>query len=471
MNRYVAIILTLLSCVDPQAQTLKEAPKLVINIVIDQLRTDYIEYFSPLFCQEGFRKLLEQGKVYDAASYPYVPIDKSSAIATIATGTSPYYHGIVGTRWMDRTTLRPIFCVNDASHNASPSNLLTSTIGDEMKVSSHGSAIVWSIAPDPESAVLSAGHAANGAIWIDQKTMEWMSSSYYRPTASEWLKSYLRIYPLQSKNQTDINESITDLALLAISSTAMGRDRVCDLLSLTYSAAPILNKNTSNWQVEMESIYMQLDKAIARLITNIETLFGNNQVLFVLTSTGYTKETSEDLASYNIPTGTFYINRTANLLNMYLSAIFGQGRYIETCFANELYLNHKLLEQKHIGISDVLQRCQEFLILNAGVADVYTSERLLNGNNDIQKLRNGFNATINGDIIIAVKPGWNLVNEETQDKISLRSSFVPFPIILYGANIQPERISTPVSTDRIAPTIAKSIHIRAPNACSAEPLF
>lgn len=471
MKRYTALVLVALSMGEIQAQTLQEAPRLVVNIAIDQLRTDYIEYFAPLYGTDGFRKLLDSGKVYQAASYPYSPIDKASAIATIATGTSPYYHGIVGNRWMDRETLRPVFCVDDAQYNASPQHLVTSTVGDELKVSTHGSSIVWSIATDRESAVLSAGHAADGAVWMDPSSYNWKCSNYYRSTSPSWLSSYSKITSQRTDNQSDINDKITDLALVAVNSSAMGRDRFSDLLTLTYSAAPQNSGNVTNWQVEMESVYMQLDQSIARLVSGIEETLGKNHVLFVVTSTGYTTETEEELAPYRIPSGTFYINRTANLLNMYLSAIFGQGRYVEACFANQLYFNHQLLEQKHIGISDILQRTKEFLVLNAGVADIYTSERLLNGNSDILKLRNGFNPVISGDVIIAIKPGWKLVNEETKETISSRSSFVPFPIIIYGADVQPERITTPVTVDRIAPTIAKSICIRAPNACSSEPLF
>ena len=121
--------------------------------------------------------------------------------------------------------------------------------------------------------------------------------------------------------------------------------------------------------------------------------------LFVITSTGYAEETATDLSKYRIPTGTFYINRTANLLNMYLSAIYGQGRYAEACYHNQIYLNHKLIEQKKLSLNDVLSRSQEFLVLSAGVSDVYTTDRLLAGNNDILKIRNGFNPNLNGCLL------------------------------------------------------------------------
>ncbi|MBQ5982072.1 MAG: alkaline phosphatase family protein [Prevotella sp.] len=487
MNKYLAIIIAVLYGAEMQGQTLQPAPRLVVNITIDQLRTDYIEYFSPLFGQDGFRKLLEKGCVYEAASYPFSPVDRASGIATIATGTTPYYHGIIGTRWLDRKTLRPVFCADDPTYYTSAWRLATSTVSDELKVSSHGSAIVWSVAATREAAVLSAGHAANGALWIDEQNGRWRSSTYYSTKTPEWLKAYASLHPIEIQSQKNgvkrkgnvsisavdalgyvYNDEVADASCNVVISTAMGRDDVPDVLSITLSAA---KENVTNWQVEMENVYMSLDNTIGKIISTVENGVGADHVMFVVTSTGYAEEVETDLQQYRIPTGTFRIDRTANLLNMYLSAIYGQGFYVEACYGNQFYFNHQMLEQKHISVTEILQRSQEFLVMCAGVGDVYTSERLLKGNSDILRLRNGFNVATSGDIIIDVKPGWRLLNEETQESYTSRASFVPFPIIMYGAGTKPQHVTTPVTVDRIAPTIAKSIRIRAPNACSSEPLF
>lgn len=476
-------LFTLLPFLSAEAQSLRSAPRLVVNVTIDQLRTDYLEYFAPLFGTDGFRKLMEEACVYDAAIYPFVPVDRASGIATIATGTTPYYHGIISTRWLDRKTLRPVFCADDPTYYTSPWRLATSTVGDELKVSTQGKAVVWGVAATRESAVLSAGHAANGALWIDEKNGKWRSSAYYSTTSPEWLKAYSSLHPVEvqtSKGKnvgragnaalygSAYNDAVADASLSVVTNAAMGKDEIPDLLSITLSAS---KEDVANWQVEMESVYMSLDATLGRLISKIETEVGVGNVLFAVTSTGYADDIQTDLSQYRIPTGTFRIDRTANLLNMYLSAIYGQGVYVEACHANQLYFNHQLIEQRHLSISDMLIRSQEFLVQCAGVGDVYTSDRLLKGNNDILRLRNGFNVTASGDIIIDVKPGWQLVNEETQETYTSRATFIPFPIIVYGAGTKAQRINTPVSVDRIAPTIAKAIRIRAPNACSVEPLF
>lgn len=328
----------------------------------------------------------------------------------------------------------------------------TSTIGDELKVSSGGSAIVYGLAANREAAVLSAGHAADGAIWINDKTGSWTTSSYYGEKARKWINAYSSTRPRPGKEKTQLNDAVSNASVSCVVNNAMGKDEITDFLSVTLSAA---GGNTDAWRTDLEAVYRGLDKTLASLITRIEQAVGANRVLFVLTSTGYTEDPKVDYAKYRIPTGTFYINRTANLLNMYLGAIYGQARYVETCYRNQIYLNRKLIEDRLLSYEDVISRSKDFLIQIAGIRNATESP---------------YNPAVSGDLLIEVAPGWQLYNEDNQDHYIARASFVPFPIILYGAGIKPQRITLPVTVDRIAPTIAKSIQIRAPNACKSAPL-
>lgn len=434
------------------AQTIQPAPRLVVNITIDQLRTDHLEKYSPLYGSNGFKKLLQKGIVYQSASYTFTPIDRASAITAIMTGTTPYYNGIVGAQWLDRGSLRPVRCVTD-----SPENILSSTITDELKVCTDGRAMVYSIAGDSETAILSAGHAADAALWIDNNSKRWKYSNYYSAKEPKWLTAYNRLNTTSTSAST--NDNITKMALQCIDSNGMGNDETSDILSVAYRTA------------NNEGAYLDVDRNISELITKIENKLGTARVMFVVTGTGCCDEQPGDYNKYRIPTGTFYINRTANLLNMYLGAIYGQGRYVETCFRNQIYLNLKLLEQRRLSVNDILNRSQAFLIQNAGVRNVYTSESLLLQNSAKEQIRNGYNPLLCGDILIEVAPGWTLYNEDSQERYQQLSPFIPFPVIIYGGGLKAERINTPVTVDRIAPTIAKSIRIRAPNACWASPLF
>ena len=514
-NKYLYITLLAILGITPEMMAqgkIQYAPRLVVNITIDQLRTDYMEAFSPLYGNDGFKRLLQQGMVFNNANYPFSPIDRASATASIATGVTPYYHSIVGEKWLNRETLRPVYCVGEKQ---TPDELSTSTIGDELKVSTEGKAKVFSISPFNDAAILSAGHAANGAFWIDDNDGKWHQPAYYAAQLPVWLESFNLLHapaaddkkltwePVielsgtfnyfqhtendqkpfkhkfsgnnrysQLKTSGLINSYVTELAQYCVVQETMGYDRITDYLTINYYAGTLGHKAMSECQFELQDTYVRLDQELGRLISHIEGKLGAEHVLFVITSTGYSDVESADYEKYRVPTGTFYINRTANLLNMYFGAIWGQGRYIEACFANQMFLNHKLLESKRISLTDACQRAQEFLAQLSGVRNVYSGLQLLtNINEQTLKVRNGYNATRCGDILIEVSPGWKLYNEDNQDTQLSRASFIQFPIIFYGAGTKAERINDHVTVDRIAPTVAKSIRIRAPNACSAEPLF
>lgn len=507
-NHYLSI--TLLAVlgwhVEAQAQYgTRQVPRLVVAITIDQLRSDYLENFAPYYGTNGFRKLLTQGLVYENAAYPFVSPDKASAISTIISGTTPSYHSIIGEQWLDRNSLRPINCTEDPSHPGvpTPSQLAVSTLGDEMKVSSQGTAKIFAIAPFEDMAILAAGHAADGAFWLNEKNGQWTSSQYHSSNTPQWILSFNELSNTKRKKEKTewqpqiihqkpdfkhvfkgnrrhleyqtsglINADITELALSCVNYQEMGANDTTDLLCLTYYAGPFDHKPVTECQKEIEDTYIRLDKELGNLVSRLESRVGKEEVLFVITSTGYSDPEGIDYARYRIPTGIFYVNRTANLLNMYFGALWGQGRYVEACYDNQLFLNHKLLESKRISLTDASQRAQEFISQMTGVKNVYSSLQLLNGSNgQLLKLRNSFNYQRNGDILIEVAPGWHLQNEDTNyDRLSEASAPL-FPIIIYGADIPATRVQLPVTTDRIAPTIAKTIHIRAPNACTAEPLF
>ena len=481
-NKYIYI--TLISALafgnEAVAQAVPQAPKLVVSITVDELRTDHLETFSPLYGPNGLRRLLTEGTFYTNASYNFTPVDRSSAAATLSTGTTPYYHGITGEEWLDRNTLRPVRAVHDQRQGYSPRQLGTSTLGDELKIASNGVSRVFAFAATPDNAILSAGHAADGAAWIQSD--QWVISSYYEPV-NQWLRGFARLYkPIVeqkadaakkgAKNKKtaainksvtiDANASVTDISLECLSNGGMGLDDKPDLLSIGYSVTP-----------NMEG-YAALDRTISVLVDSISRRFPLDRVLFVLTSTGSARVENEqnNNEKYRIPTGKFDIQRTANLLNMYLGASFGTAQYVESIYRNQLFLDHKLLERKNINTGDLLCRAQEFIMQLSGVRNVYTANQLITSDSyQLERIRNGFNVEKCGDLLIDIAPGWELVNESNHTSTTSRVSNIPFPIIFFGAGVKSQRVQTPVTTDAIAPTIARIIRIRAPNACSSEPLF
>lgn len=499
----------------------QQAPRLVVGITIDQLRTDYLNAFSPLYGEGGFKKLMEFGQIYRNVQYASHNIDQASSIASIVTGSVPYNHGIIGEDWMNRATLQPIHCVDDSEFKgvnttdcSSAKNLLVSTIGDELKIATDGRGLVYSVAPNREVAVLAAGHTADWAMWIDGENGHWAGSSYYgnppswfkhlddatnlrgkidnmewRPT-NEYIGTYNNYLATnqkpflhhftkekkfrQFKTSACVNEEITRAASYCLSSGLAGLDNIPDFISLCYYAGNWNSLPTAQTTTELQDTYKRLDSEIEKLLKTIDQLVGLDKTLIYITSSGYEQHSDNNSVSkYRIPTGNFTINRCAALLNMYLVAMYGGGNYVETFYNDQIFLDHKLLEQKQLKLSEVLAHCEDFLFQFSGIRDVYTSNRLIQGawTPGISNVRNGYNPKCSGDITIQVVPGWNLVNEDRHSSKMQRDSFFEFPLIFYGYNIKNEKISTPITVDCIAPTVAHHIRIRAPNGCSTAPLF
>ena len=169
-----------------QAQPMPPSPKLVVTLTIDQLRTDYMEAFSSLYGERGFKRLLREGKVFRQMEYSFNVTDRASAMAALYTGTTPSMNGIIAERWFDPKTLRPKNCVDDSAfmgnytdQNTAPTQLLTSTFADELKIATKNAALVYAIAPFRDAAVLSAGHSGNGAFWLNHATGKWCGTTYY----------------------------------------------------------------------------------------------------------------------------------------------------------------------------------------------------------------------------------------------------------------------------------------------------
>lgn len=516
-----SFLLTAVVITGLQAQAASPVPKLVVGLTIDQLRSDYIEAFSALYGERGFKRLMKEGRVYYNAEYDFVNVDRSSAVASIYTGTTPYYNGITGNRWMDRSTLCLIKSVDDpaymgvySSESTSPKYLQVSTLSDELMVATGGAAEVYSIAPTREMAVLAAGHSSKGAFWLNDETGKWSGTTYYG-AFPEWVATYndkegldFRIdnlswgpyLPVTSykyvtsdakqltfthdfaderaekyrrfKTSPYANDEVNRLVNACLTATQIGKDNVPDLLTISYYAGNYAHRSNSEYAMEIQDMYVRLDNSIGDLLDLIDRKVGLNNTLFFITSTGYTDPDPKDPDTYRIPGGEFHIKRCGALLNMYLMAIYGQGNYVETYYNREIYLNHKLIEEKKLNLTEVLNRSSDFIVQMSGVREAYTSQRLMLGawTPKIDRIRNGYNINCSGDIYVEVMPGWSFVDEYSNNSYVVRDIYASAPLFFIGNNVKPEILYTPVKVTAIAPTVAHFMRIRAPNAASSAPL-
>lgn len=502
----------------PSALVAGEAnvPKMVVSIVVDQLRADYLEKYSNLYCEDGFKKLWAEARVFTGGYFDYANPDRSSATASVYTGTVPYYHGITGDKFLERKTLKVLGCVDDKRYegigtelSSSPFRMVVTNLADELKMATNGHACVVSIAAERDVAVLAGGHAPNAVLWLSDDQALWASSSYYGGLPG-WVSSFNKregskfdfktlkwepyfptgVYTyslydgipksfrhtfrderfvLRYKTSACVNDEITTLAKTVLSGHLFGRNQTTDMLCLGYYAGNY--EHAPEWErsIELQDIYCRLDRNIAELISLVDKKVGLENALFVITSTGYTDASRPNEKLFTLPTGEINMSRLQALLNLYLGALYGKDSYIEACYMNEIYLNHALIEQRQLKMSELLERCAEFLNQVEGVKQVYPSHELLSGSAD-PVARAAYHTNRSGDIVLEIAPGYTLVDERWNERCYVRRSNVPVPIIFYGLGMEPAVDRSPVSVSVVAPTMANMLKISVPNACVARPI-
>ena len=298
-NKVLATILFSLLVV-PLVQSADNSPRLVVGITVDQLRTDYLEALQHLFGEKGFKRLMREGVVCENLVFDFPNIDKASATATLYTGTTPFFHGIPSERFFNTAFLREEFILNDPSkignytdETFSPERIRTSTLSDEVKIVSGGLGRVYAVAPDAQQSIISAGHAANCAFWINDRNSKWATTTYYRDvpayveqfnyvrslsaridtlswtpvytpdryTAIPYLTndfSFKRTFSrdgrdkfVQFKTTALVNQEITDVAVEFLDKGLLGRRGVLDMLNVGYTAGVYLNKTIQDYGLEL----------------------------------------------------------------------------------------------------------------------------------------------------------------------------------------------------------------------------
>ena len=500
-------MIALLCCVSSLfAQQRKTTPKLYVSIVVDQLRTDFLYEFEGLYCDGGFKRLLSGGKVYENAYYAFDNIDRATAIATLSTGTNPYVSGIVAERWLDRKSLRVVNCVEDknckgvySNEALSPASLKSITITDEIKRSTRGNAIVCSIAPDGDAAVLAGGHAADVVLWKNNMAGYWSSSSYYglypswaadmnkelQGKAQKWTPLFRtseynnfgektpssfsysfdgKKNVITYKTTACINDEINEMAFAFLENSEAGKDDVVDCLALTYYAGNYDGAPMSHRPIEVQDMYARLDRNLAALFDELDKRFGLENVVISLSSTGYVMENGDENSSYRLPSGTLYSERIQALLNVYLSAKFGKADYIEGVYGTQLFLDNKLIERMELDKMAVVSQAVEFLKSLDGVEDVFTIYRLGGMlSPELQFAKNGYNPVGSGDLWLRLMPGWRLVEDELLVSRQVYRSPVMFPIVIYGAGVEHSIEDKLIPANILATEMARILRVRRPN--------
>lgn len=408
-------------------------PKLVVGIVVDQMRYDYLYRFYNKYGEGGFKRLLNEGFNCRNNHYQYAHTVTAAGHAAVYTGSIPAINGIIGNDWYDSFAKKPVYCVEDntvqtvGSTNAgagrmSPRNLLTSTVTDQLRIATQFRAKTIGVAIKDRGSILPAGHAASGAYWYDAKTGNWVTSTFYRPELPSWLTDfnakklpaeYVKrnwttllpiaeytestpddqpyesklsgaakpVFPYELVSQAGNafgavmstpwgNTMTKDVAIAAIKGENMGKGAVTDFLAISFSTPDRIGHAFGPNSVEEEDIYLRLDLEFADLFSFLDNWTGKGNYSVFLTADHGVMDVPAFWQQHHLPAGLIDANAVSNTIKKSLTDAFGSGDYLLASENYQLYLNHALLKEKKITVDAAYDVIREALLPMAGIADV-----------------------------------------------------------------------------------------------------
>ena len=508
-------------------------PRLVLGIVIEDFNPDYIERFWEKFGEGGFQRLYRAGFICANHHYGNLIQRPSVNMATLSTGTSPSRHGIINDHWINRLKSKEIFAIKDDYYttvgsdskegDVSAMNLMTPTLGDQLKLVTKGRSKVYSIALNAIPAVLAAGHAADGAYWMDNTSGKMISSSYYVETFPQWafdfngskiIDKYLSTAWTTLKESSSYSESITDdypketgylgkyktfpydlnklkresggsykvlkttpqgnsivkeFAIQMILKEQLGHDLIPDMLTVVFSSMDYERYSFGPFSVEMEDTYLRLDKEIAELLKYVETGFGTDDILVYLTgltSISYPADYMKE--KYRMTAGIFNPESAIALLKSFLNIKYGEGNWIELFTNQMIYLDHEMIERKKVNLLQMQTAVAFFLSQFEGIA--YAKAALeIEANNFpggvLEPFQNNFHIKRSGDVLIKYEDGW-----QPKDKFNPLdyTDNTQVPLVWYGAGIKKGTCIRGTDATDIVPTIAAFLGIAPPSAVTGK---
>ena len=520
----------------PITTTELKQPKLVVGIVVDQMRQDYIYRYWNKFGNGGFKKLINEGYFYKNTHYNYVPTYTGPGHASIYTGTSPATHGIIANDWYVREAGKETYCTEDPSVKSvgtdskaglmSPKNLLVTTIGDELKLNTNQKSKVFAISLKDRSSILPAGHSANGAFWFDGSNGKFISSTHYMTQLPTWLndfnnlqlaKQYLSkgwntlypiegytesladknnyeaapnkkntpVFPYEYKTQieasnydivraTPFGNTITkDLALACLKAEQLGKGKQTDMLCVSFSSTDYVGHSYGPRSVEVEDVYLRLDKDLEDLINTLNTTVGKDNYVLFLTADHGACDVPAHLMDMKIPGGYIDEKQLVKEIKTFCQKQYGDS-LVSAISNQQLFLLDAKLVSMKLDKALVEQSLVNYLLSVKGVAEAYTSDVLRN--NDFAEgtfkhlIQKGYNHVRSGNVAFSYNPAWMEYHSTGTTHGASYSYDTHVPLLFYGLGISKGSTVRKVNIVDIAPTVSMILHMSFPNGTTGKPL-
>lgn len=536
----------------------EDTPRLVVGITVDQMRADYLTRFGVWddaetpghFGEGGFRRMVEEGFACRDHHFGYAPTYTGPGHASIYTGTTPAVHGILSNDWYDRASGTGFYCASDTSVRGvgvdgvdtdgsvlgsagqmSPHRMLSTTLGDELKMATGGQAKVYGVSMKDRGAILPAGHAADGAFWYYGKDLgHFISSTHYGDALPDWVvalnqsgksealmeagwdrlldesvydqclpdnnpyegafKGELKPtfpYDLQAlkaqnagydllKGTPGGNTLIVDFALAAIDGAGLGQDDVTDLLALSFSATDYVGHRVGPHAQETMDMYLRLDAELKRLFDALDEKVGDGNWTAFLTADHGGANVPSHAASLQMPTDYWKKGNLMDEVEAELAKRYGRSgseTWILNSSNDQVMLNHPLLERKGIDRCEVArfvaEQCSTDPALSKAVA-ACDAPALAASDPMVARLVRGHRPGFSGDVFLVPQPGWIDYGRTGTTHGSTFPHDTHVPALFLGAGVPNGETYSRTHIRDIAPTISQLIRSPYPNGTTGQPI-
>ncbi len=524
---FLAIVILSLLSTSILAQSTLERPKLVVGMVLDQMRWDYLyRYFDRYADKGGFKRLLKEGNSCENTLIPYTPSVTACGHSVVYTGSAPSITGITGNAWWDRDNNRTMYCTEDKNMSTvgssspqgkmSPKNMLVTTVADELRLATNFKSKVVGVAIKDRGAILPAGHSANAAYWYDNSVGKWISSTYYMQTLPAWAvdfnnknltdsyyeKGWSLLYdsstylqstadnkPYEAKpfgnnfpydlkkyigkdygkvNTTYFGNELTfEFAKSALQGEQLGKDGFTDFLAVSFSSPDYIGHSFGPNSIEAEDAMLRFDLSLGAFLDYLDQVVGKNQYVLFLTADHGAAHIPEFMQENKLPGGRVYTGKLMDRLNASLQRIYNIKKIILSDDNYQYSLDHAKLDSAGISSADIINWLKKELATEPGIDRVFALNELntVPLPASIRKAINlGYHPRRSGDVQVIFKPGFIDASNATGTTHGLWNPYdTHIPLLWYGWGIKKGKTYRETTMSDIAPTLSSLLKIQMPS--------
>ena len=487
MKRILLILTLCLAAIGAAAQIPR--PKLVVGVVVDQMRWDYLYYYYEDYGQGGIRRLLSEGFSCENTMITHLPTVTAIGHTGIYTGSVPYFHGIAGNGFMidgkpvsscTDETVRGVGTDGKAGKR-SPRNLLATTIGDELKHAFDFKNKVFGVAIKDRAAILPAGHSADAAFWWDSEVGHFITSTYYMDELPNWVVKFNRKYNTEPKfDLNNSNQGVTytfRMAEAILENEKLGQGKYPDMLTVSVSSTDAIGHTYSTRGRENYEVYMKLDKELAHFFQELDKRVGRGNYLLFLTADHGGAHNPNFMKEHKQPAGGWDSGAARRAMNSEIFNECGVPNAIKAIYDYRIYLDYDKIDSVGADVEKIKEVALEVLKEDKDLVLAVDYEKVQQASIPEflrERIINGYCRGRSGDIFVMTQPGYLSYKVKEDYKGTSHSAWNPYdshiPLVFMGWHIPHGETSLPTRMIDIAPTVCSMLHIQMPNACVGEPI-